>query len=268
MAFIKSSIKQHLNELTAAIPAVIYQLLIEHDGGKKFTFVSPGVEEMFQVTATEVCNDCTLLNSKIHPEEIELHSRETTAYYSKRIPCNYERQIIVKDGTVKHIQVKATPQPLEDGGVLWNGVILDITQRKYLEHKIRQLSTRDQLTGLPNRSLLVEQVNTALATLKNQPDQRFAVLFVGIDRFSVVNDSLGHGFGDDLLKQVFNRIMLSLKGGDTIARFGEDKFIVLVHEVKDINHVVRAVEAIRRSLPLHINLKVMLCLFQLLPELF
>lgn len=247
MAFSTKEMQAVFNEITYAIPGVIYRLLIHPDGSRRFTFVSPAIKEIFQIAAEDLYNDSYLLRSRIHPDDLPPYEKAVFAALEKQSPWDSKLRIVAADGSVKHVQVKALPTKADDGFVAWNGIILDITERKNLEEKIKLLSTRDQLTGLPNRSLLMEQLNIAMHHSRRKPDHRFAVLFIGVDRFSIVNDGLGHGYGDRLLKLVAERISLCLEAGDSIARFGEDKFIVLLHEVSDINDAIREVEGIKQS---------------------
>ncbi len=103
----------------------------------------------------------------------------------------------------------------------------DITERKNSEAKIARLAYYDTLTNLPNRTMLLKQLNHELSqALRN--NQLGALLFLDLDRFKMINDALGHSFGDDLLKQVGQRLLKQVRTGDTVSRLGGDEFVILL----------------------------------------
>jgi len=111
------------------------------------------------------------------------------------------------------------------------GVTSDITEYKAAQERIRNLAYYDQLTGLPNRSLLRDRVNRLIATAQRDK-QPFAVLFIDLDNFKNVNDSLGHHAGDQLLQMVAERLSNSVRNVDTVARLGGDEFVVILPDVE------------------------------------
>ncbi len=119
-------------------------------------------------------------------------------------------------------------QPLPDGG--WVATHEDITDRRQAEERIRFLARHDVLTGLPNRGLLTTRIAQALPRARQGPG--FALLFLDLDRFKVVNDTLGHAAGDALLQQVAERLSAAVQPGDTVARLGGDEFVILQTGVK------------------------------------
>lgn len=116
------------------------------------------------------------------------------------------------------------------------GITEDITKRKRTEEKIQYLSTHDVLTGLPNRSMFSQQLNHAIQTARRYQRQ-FAVLFIDLDRFKNINDTLGHEAGDHLLQQIAVQLKQSLRATDVVARLGGDEFVILIEEVSDPNQV-------------------------------
>ena len=124
-------------------------------------------------------------------------------------------------------------------GVL--GTYEDITERKVAEERVQFLAYYDALTGLPNRILLRDRLSQALATARRQK-HKVALLFLDLDRFKIINDSLGHSVGDLLLQDVAERLKSCAREQDTVARLGGDEFLIVLTNVKDIPGVAVATE--------------------------
>lgn len=131
----------------------------------------------------------------------------------------------------------------------------DSADRKLAEEQLRHDNLHDVLTGLPNRALFMDRLGICVAHSKRRKDHGFAVLFLDVDRFKVVNDSLGHMIGDQLLIGIARRLESCLRPGDTIARFGGDEFAILVDDIKGVSDATRVAERIRTELeqPLNLN---------------
>jgi diguanylate cyclase (GGDEF)-like protein len=128
------------------------------------------------------------------------------------------------------VRGEATPQTQEDGGILWNGVLTDITGRKKMEEDVRQMAFYDSLTGLPNRRLLNDRLVRTQQWSKRNACYG-ALMFVDLDRFKPVNDAYGHEVGDLLLIEAAARLQRCVRETDTVARFGGDEFVVIVSEL-------------------------------------
>ncbi|HSJ30510.1 MAG TPA: EAL domain-containing protein [Longimicrobiales bacterium] len=129
----------------------------------------------------------------------------------------------------------------------FQGIIHDITDRKRAEERLRYNALHDPLTGLPNRVLFVDRLGTALARWRRQPEQRCAVLFMDLDRFKVVNDSLGHAVGDALLMRVAGALASCVRAHETVARLGGDEFAILL-EVETDDDAVHAAQRVQQRL--------------------
>ncbi|MDD3449158.1 MAG: EAL domain-containing protein [Gammaproteobacteria bacterium] len=127
------------------------------------------------------------------------------------------------------------------------GSLTDITARKNAEEQLIHDALHDALTGLPNRTLLLDRLDQALKQLRSRGSSGFAVLFLDLDRFKNVNDSLGHNVGDQLLVEFAQRLSALLRPGDTVARLGGDEFALLI---SDIEHVGQVTAVAKRILEL------------------
>ena len=134
-----------------------------------------------------------------------------------------------------------------DGVPFFAAVIRDITERKEAEEKIRHQAHFDLLTDLPNRNLFLKRLDETLALAARQ-QKRLALLFIDLDRFKWVNDTLGHEAGDELLQQVAQRMQGCVRKSDTVARLGGDEFTMILFDVADAGSVIRVVDNILQQL--------------------
>lgn len=124
----------------------------------------------------------------------------------------------------------------------------DISERHEMESRLRHMALHDPLTGLANRTLLQDRISQAILWSHREPQWLYAILFVDIDRFKVINDSLGHSVGDEILKVVAGRFKAVLREGDTLARYGGDEFVALVRGFGKAREAVRLARRLMKSL--------------------
>jgi diguanylate cyclase (GGDEF)-like protein len=127
-------------------------------------------------------------------------------------------------------------------------------KRKQWEAKLVHVAFHDPLTDLPNRSLFADRLEQCVSRAKRHPDYLFAVLYMDLDRFKIVNDSMGHAIGDQLLVQVGRRLRSALRNTDTVSRLGGDEFAILMDDIKHAGDVNRAIERVQSQFLLPMNL--------------
>jgi diguanylate cyclase (GGDEF)-like protein len=150
----------------------------------------------------------------------------------------------------KPIDVSVTISALKDsdGNIIGASKIArDITERKASQERVEYLAYHDPLTGLPNRALLAERMKTAIGNASRYSFQ-FALLFVDLDRFKPINDSLGHEIGDKLLKIVAERMQSMVRQADTVSRLGGDEFVVLLSRIQAASDAARVATNILATL--------------------
>jgi diguanylate cyclase (GGDEF)-like protein/PAS domain S-box-containing protein len=169
---------------------------------------------------------------RIHPDCHE-QVRERARHYEEQglKPGNYEEKFIKMDGAVIDVEVQST-EIFFDGGLATQVALRDVTSRKAASNEILNLAFYDALTGLPNRRLLLDRLNHALAA-SSRSGREGALLFIDLDNFKTLNDTLGHDYGDLLLKQVAQRLLACVNEGDTVARMGGDEFVVMLENLSD-----------------------------------
>jgi len=172
------------------------------------------------------------------------------------------RQVLAEKGVVRGAEVEVyrrdrakkwvlvNLRAVRDTGgnvVLHEGTIEDITDRKLAEQQVQFLAYYDALTGLPNRTLLQDRLAKALAGARRRKE-KVAVLFLDLDRFKVINDSLGHSLGDVLLEEVAERLRKGARELDTVARLGGDEFVIVLTSVKEVSDAAVAAERIVKGM--------------------
>ena len=151
----------------------------------------------------------------------------------------YELELCRLDESGNKIWISVSGEPVFDSSGAfkgYRGVGKDITERKQAEERIQHLASHDALTSLPNRAMFGEMLNLAIENARRY-HRSFAVLFIDLDRFKVINDTLGHDAGDKLLQEMGTRLKQAVRASDVVARLGGDEFVVLVQEVSEAKQV-------------------------------
>lgn len=182
-----------------------------------------------------------------HDDREQVKRRWREHFDGQRAHCEIESRLRHHDGHwvwVKNCGHVAT-RTAEGHPLLVVGTQMDITERKALEHQLFHARHTDRLTGLPNRAMLLQRLERAVASLQANPNERFALLFVDFDRFKNVNATWGHAAGDQLLIQIADRLRGALgagdvrNGGNTVASFGGDEFVVLLPDARTPEDALR-----------------------------
>jgi diguanylate cyclase (GGDEF)-like protein/PAS domain S-box-containing protein len=192
-----------------------------------------------------------------YPEDWELHqSWEQKLARGQESVFQIEKRHIAQNGRVVDTLLKVVMVCDTDGKPIhFNNQIVDITDRKKMERQLQHDALHDALTGLPNRALFLDRLEQQLKKAKRQENYLFAVLFLDLDRFKVVNDSAGHSIGDKLLIQIARRLEKCISPTDTVARFGGDEFTILIENIQTIEQATVVAESIYQTLTFSFNLE-------------
>lgn len=167
----------------------------------------------------------------IHPEDKPQVSAAIAEAIAKRCAYSIEYRIQASDGFTRWVNEHGRVNVDPSSQALWlDGLIFDISERKAAEIMIRDLAFNDTLTGLPNRRLLLDRLDHELA-ISERTGRHGALLFIDLDNFKTINDTLGHAAGDQVLVEVARRLVASVRESDTVARLGGDEFVVILENL-------------------------------------
>ncbi len=184
---------------------------------------------------------------RVHPEDLPQLRDALNAHLEGLAPhFENEHRVLHGDGTYRWMLCRGLAVVGADGRpTRMAGSLTDVTERKEVERQLLHDAFHDALTGLPNRALFLDRLELAFARTQRRRDTGFAVLFLDLDRFKLINDSLGHLAGDQLLIAVARRLEGCVRPGDTVARLGGDEFAILLDDLHDpagVGSVVRRLQ--------------------------
>jgi len=214
--------EQQLQDVFDNLDAVIWSV----DYRTNKVMISSGVEDIFGFQRRDLLADPAVWKKVIHPEDMGF-LREFDFMNNNTNPL-IEFRIIQQNGEIKWVQVVRTNVVDEKGQLIKaHAVITDITEHKEAEEKIEYMAYHDELTGLPNRNLFYRSLKQELKKAKNH-QKKLALLFIDLDRFKGINDTLGHLIGDQLLQDVAKRLQKCVQDNGIVCRIGGDEFTIVL----------------------------------------
>ncbi|MDK2971015.1 MAG: hypothetical protein PWP23_770 [Candidatus Sumerlaeota bacterium] len=203
-------------------------------------YFSPRWKAMFGFEEAEIGTRIEEWFSRVHSEDLEALREKIDEHLSGSAELlQHEHRIQHKDGRIRWMLCRGVA--VRDAGgrpLRIAGSLTDITKLKESEAQLLRSAFYDPLTGLANRALFMDRLSHAVRRASRSPQHRFAVMFFDLDRFKLINDTLGHHVGDGLLKGIAVRLFRHFRGSDTVARLGGDEFTVLLEDIKGVRDVI------------------------------
>ena len=222
--------EQQYRSIVEHIPAVTYIDAVNEQAAA--VYVSPQIERLLGYSRQEWLADADLWPKILHPDDRARALAENARHNETGEPFVLEYRMFTKDGRVVWVFDQASLVRDEHGAPLFShGVMLDISERKHDEEQVAFLAYHDELTGLPSRSMFEELLSLSIDRARRH-DGSVAVVCLDLDDFRLVNDSLGHHHGDDLLKLMADRLRESTRETDLVARRGGDQFLLLLADME------------------------------------
>ena len=205
----------------------------------------------------EIKNSTDEWFKRVHSEDLEALKAQLGTHIEGEVPhFEMEHRMLHRDGSYRWILVRGMAvRDWQGNATRIAGSQTDITERKHVEEQLLHDAFHDVLTGLPNRALFMDRLSQAIERAKRHPEYSFAVFFIDLDRFKLINDSLGHMIGDQLLVGIATRLAGCTRSGDTVARLGGDEFTILLDDIKDMADAVNMAERIYDKLKEPFNLE-------------
>jgi len=244
-----------LQTLASNIPGMIYSFVHHCDGSTAFEYISLGCLDLLELTPDRVLENASLCFEQIHIDDRTGFYTAAKESAQTLKPFSYEWRLVTPSGKLKWVETNARPEFRENEDIVWYGVLLDVTEKKQAQELIIHNALHDPLTDLPNRTLLVERLELAINRAKRVESYLYAVLFLDLDRFKVINDSLGHLAGDRLLQDIAQKLKAHLREVDLVARIGGDEFVILLEDIPGIEKAIQITQRILKDFqtPLILN---------------
>jgi diguanylate cyclase (GGDEF)-like protein/PAS domain S-box-containing protein len=223
--------------LLEQIPAIVYTAVVGETG--EWLYISPQVETVLGYTPEQWLAHRSPFSSFLYPADRDRVLAEEAFSGATGAPLRSEFRMVAKDGRVVWIRDEARLITDENGRPLfWQGLMYDITDQKHAEEQVAFLAYHDKLTALANRAMFEEMLELALARARRS-GLAVAVIYLDLDNFKLVNDSLGHVAGDQLLQQMGMRLREITRETDLVARQGGDEFLLLLGDMERGAHAPR-----------------------------
>lgn len=242
---VKGELEKSQNQLQAVIQNVMDGIVTIDESGKIQGF-NPAAEKIFGYTQQEVLGvNITIFMPPAKQTEYAAHLKRFLQEKMGEVR-SHEILSLRKNGDLFPMELSASEMMLA-GQRYFVGIVRDITERKLAEHKITHLAHYDSLTDLPNRALFVDRLSTSI-TLALRGRYKVATLFLDLDGFKKVNDTLGHDVGDLLLQGVAQRLTSVVRSSDTVARIGGDEFTFILNNIGSAEHAIEVADKIIAAL--------------------
>ncbi len=214
----------------------------------RLIYINPAAQMTFGFSLEELYK-----NPNLWWELIPTNDQELVQYHRQIVKemgyTEYKYRIVRKDGQIRWLSSRIRCVYDDKGDLIRiDGIDSDITEQKRAEEQLQYNATHDPLTNLPNRILFMDRLEHAIERQKRHPLFTFAVLFLDLDEFKVINDSLGHAIGDQLLQEIARRLENGLRSDDTLARLGGDEFTILLEDIEDIKEAIKIAKQIHLAL--------------------
>ncbi|MEO0834958.1 MAG: EAL domain-containing protein [Cyanobacteria bacterium J06642_3] len=236
--------EEKLESILNSLEEVVWSADVETN---QLLFLNRSAQEVYGRPVNELLDNPNLRLDSIHPDD---RDRVVSSLINSPVKSNdLEYRIIQPSGEIRWVWERSRLIYSENGiANRRDGIISDVTERKQIEAELSYEAKHDSLTNLPNRAAFMERLEQALESSYRQPGYLFAVLFIDLDRFKIVNDSLGHQFGDELLITVAQILTDCCRTQDFVARLGGDEFTILLDRIDTIDVAVAIAKSINEQL--------------------
>ncbi|MBM9403473.1 diguanylate cyclase [Gluconacetobacter azotocaptans] len=265
--------------LTNEIPGLVFQYRQAVNGAACLPYASMRIADIYELLPRQVATTVAPLEARIHPEDFDLYRAARVASAADMVPWHCTFRVLLPTQGLRWRQIDARPVRQEDGGILWHGLVVDVTEHKRVEQELKDLACIDHLTQLPNRRAFTERLDEAFlcvgraaacqgdlhAAGLHENDSRAAVLMIDLDHFKTINDTYGHTVGDAVIRHFAKILRTTLRVTDCAGRLGGEEFAVCLPGAdlaqaelfaKRLRRMVAASPAIVRGRPIDFTVSI------------
>ncbi|WP_299415730.1 EAL domain-containing protein [Acaryochloris sp. IP29b_bin.148] len=237
--------EQRLESILNSLDDVVWSAAVD---GFQLLYLNPAAEKVHGYAVTSFLNNPDLWSEVVHPAD----RHQVLHFFEHLLAAGHlsiEYRILRPDGEIRWLKNRGhVITDVQEIPIRLDGIIYDITEQKRAQAQLLYDAFHDELTGLPNRNLLMERISQSLKRQCRVPNYQFALLFIDLDRFKIINDSLGHTVGDQLLVAIANLLEHCVRSADTVARLGGDEFTILLDGTQGIEDATQVAERILETL--------------------
>ena len=219
--------RDRLEKLAANLPGGLFQITRQEASKIDIRYMSDTFADLFDIRDVPHDKILKCIISRIEPGDLKRYNEAFARSAKEMTSLDQQIRYTGSNGKEIWIHVTATPEVEKEGSLVWHGHAIEITRQKEIEQRFERLANFDTLTSLPKRSVLEDRLKAAIFSC-NRRDEYAALLFIDLDNFKQLNDTRGHDAGDELLRQVAQRLRDQTRACDTVARFGGDEFVIVI----------------------------------------
>jgi diguanylate cyclase (GGDEF)-like protein/PAS domain S-box-containing protein len=228
--------EEMLRGIAEHMPGTIFRRVLRPDGTVSYPYIGASAKTVYGIEPDEVMRDGGALLKVMHPEDREGYAASMHRSVEDLSPMEFEGRFMTLGGDPRWLKTISRPRRLDNGDVVWDGVILDVTDLKRAEAHRDYLAYHDQLTGLPNQSLFLDRMSQAI-TQAERSERIAAVLCLEIETLRNIRDSWGLAAADDIIRETAKRLRATLRPGDTVAHVGGGQFYALLCSIEKMSDV-------------------------------
>ncbi len=237
--------EHRLENILNSLDDVVWSATIEN---YQLVYLNPAAETVHGYSVSSFLSNPDLWLDVVHP----MDRHQMLHFFDQLLAAGHlyiEYRILRPDGEIRWLKNRGNVIVDEQGTpIRFDGIIYDITEQKRAQAQLLHDAFHDELTGLPNRNLIMERIAQSLKRQHRVSEYQFALLFVDLDRFKIINDSLGHTVGDQLLVAIAHLLENCVRASDTVARLGGDEFTILLDGIQGIEDATQVADRILESL--------------------
>lgn len=219
-------LQMRLEKLAEIVPGVIFEYELRKDGSSCFPYASQGIHRIYGVDPQEIRSNAEPVYQRIHPDDLPAVKESIQQSAESMQEWHAEYRICLADKTI-WVSGYSVPRQTSNGSIVWAGMIVDITEQRAYQEKLKKLASTDELTNIYNRRFFMMRMEELFASVQREQQQVCVAMF-DLDYFKKVNDTYGHAMGDEVLQRIAAQVQKNIRRTDIFARIGGEEFAIIM----------------------------------------